>query len=218
MKLCNLNRVIHLNTQQPLVDEKKKTPDLIPQKDVLVQTEIKSDATPAPLLNSAAIPSNQSNLSALEKLKALVNKNKEQLIKEDNVQSNVNQEQAQNETITFEQFKNSFDNYNIYLESNGKARFSFLKESPIEWKAPCTAVIELKSEMEFEMIQEERIEFMPWFRSKLKNSDFDIEFTINKDRIVNLGRISKGDQLKMMIEKQPILGEFVQSLGLEIDY
>jgi len=68
------------------------------------------------------------------------------------------------------------------------------------------------------MIQEERLEFMPWFRSKLKNSNLEIEFTINKDRIVNLGRISKGDQLKMMIEKQPILGEFVQSLGLEIDY
>ncbi len=219
MKLCNLNRVIQLNTQQPLVDEKKKTPDLIPQNEVLDQTEHKVETNPQPLIIPITTASPQGNLSALEKLKAQITKNKEQLSKEDIIETSTSFEDIKSDEVTLEMFKSTFDEFLKILETNSKARLSaFLKESPIEWKEPNTAVIELKSEMEFEMIQEERLEFMPWFRSKLKNSNLEIEFTINKDRIVNLGRISKGDQLKMMIEKQPILGEFVQSLGLEIDY
>ena len=123
------------------------------------------------------------------------------------------------EDVSFEQFKQCFETYLQQLDASAKSRLTaFLRESPMDWKAPCTAVIELKSEMELEMISEERIEFMPWFRSQLKNSHFEIEFTVNKNRIVNLTRVSKGDQLKIMIEKQPILAEYVQNLGLEIDY
>jgi len=219
MKLCNLNRVIQLNTQQPLVDEKKKIPDLIPQKVVLDQTETKTVGAPQTLLNQSVGISNSINLSPLERLKAQITKSKEQLSKEEIEETSTSNEEVKSEVVTLELFQSTFETFLTMLETNSKARLSaFLRESPIDWKAPCTAVIELKSEMEFEMIQEERLEFMPWFRTKLKNSDFEIEFTINKDRIVNLGRISKGDQLKMMIEKQPILGEFVQSLGLEIDY
>jgi hypothetical protein len=72
--------------------------------------------------------------------------------------------------------------------------------------------------MELEMINEERLNFMPWFRAQLKNSNFELKFKVNKDRIVQVNKVSKADQLKMMIDKNPIIGEFVQGLGLEIDY
>jgi hypothetical protein len=52
----------------------------------------------------------------------------------------------------------------------------------------------------------------------LKNANFELKFKVNKDRIVQLNKVSKADQLKMMIDKNPIIGEFVQGLGLEIDY
>lgn len=173
----------------------------------------------APILSTPPESKNVGNLSALEKLKAQIVKNKEQSESNERNIATENQTETQNEPLNIQQFKEAYETYLNQLENGGKARLAaFLKESPYEWKEPATAIIELKSEMELEMINEERLDFMPWFRSKLKNTSFEIEFTVNKNRIVNLSRISKSDQLKKLIEKQPILAEYVQHLGLEIDY
>lgn len=72
--------------------------------------------------------------------------------------------------------------------------------------------------MELEMMMEERLEFMPWFRKELGNTSFEINFPVNKSRIMAASKISKSDQLKRMIEKNPTLAEYIQTLGLEIDY
>lgn len=155
----------------------------------------------------------------MDKLKAQIAKNKENQTEEKQEQTISIKIDEKQEEVSFEKFKSCFETYLQQLDANAKSRLTaFLRESPLDWKAPCTAIIELKSEMELEMISEERIDFMPWFRSQLKNNQFEIEFTVNKNRIVNLSRVSKGDQLKIMIEKQPILAEYVQHLGLEIDY
>jgi DNA polymerase-3 subunit gamma/tau len=221
MKLCNLSRVIQLSTQQPMVDEKKKTNDLIVPSIGISNSPNETANKIAPILSEQNIPNPSAinNLSALEKLKAQVAKNKELQNPGEPIQTDTTSQETNNEEVTLDQFTAIYNIYLNSLETGGKARLAaFLKESPVEWKAPSTAIIELKSEMELEMINEERINFMPLFRSKLNNYQFEIEFTVNKDRIVNLSRISKSDQLKVMIEKQPILGEYVQTLGLEIDY
>jgi hypothetical protein len=78
--------------------------------------------------------------------------------------------------------------------------------------------VELKSQLESEMMEEERLELIPFFRKQLQNTLLDIVFTINKERIQHMAKLTKPDQLKKMVGKNPILGEFVQGLGLEIDY
>jgi hypothetical protein len=67
-------------------------------------------------------------------------------------------------------------------------------------------------------MEDERMDLIPYMRKELQNFNFDLQFSINKDRIQHLSKISKPDQLKRMVDKNPILGDFVQGLGLEIDY
>jgi hypothetical protein len=67
-------------------------------------------------------------------------------------------------------------------------------------------------------MEEERMDIIPQIRKQLQNFELEIAFTINKERIQTMTTISKSDQLKMMVDKNPQLGDFVQGLGLEIDY
>lgn len=217
MKLCNLNRVIQLHTQQPLVDEKKKTNVIdaeaeIPKPVLATNTKIIAPQPIAPSLSTGGV-------SALDKIKAQVAKNREETKIETDTPQEPYQTPVLNEVIQESDFVKCYEIYLKNLETTGKSRLAaFLKDSPLTWFEPCTAELELKSEMELEMINEERLNFMPWFRTHLKNSNFELKFKVNKDRIAQVNKVSKADQLKMMIEKNPIIGEFVQGLGLEIDY
>jgi len=217
MKLCNLNRVIQLHTQQPLVDEKKKTNVIdvvaeIPKPVLTSNNPITSSQPVAHALSTGGV-------SALDKIKAQVAKNREETKIETDTPQELYQTPVLNESIQESDFIKHFELYLKNLEATSKSRLAaFLKDSPLTWFEPCTAELELKSEMELEMINEERLNFMPWFRAQLKNANFELKFKVNKDRIVQLNKVSKADQLKMMIDKNPIIGEFVQGLGLEIDY
>jgi hypothetical protein len=59
---------------------------------------------------------------------------------------------------------------------------------------------------------------IPFFRSQLKNNKIEFSFTINTDLIQQTKKISKTDILKNMTDKQPLISELVQTLGLEIEY
>ena len=126
---------------------------------------------------------------------------------------------VENKPFTEASFNDAWNQYISVLENSGKSRISvFLKESPIKFLSEVKVEIELKSQLEKDTIEEERMEMIPMLRKQLQNFELDIVFTINKDRIVHLGKVSKSDQLKRMVEKNPNLGDFVQGLGLEIDY
>ena len=68
------------------------------------------------------------------------------------------------------------------------------------------------------MMEEERLDLIPYFRKNLQNTLLDIVFIVNKERMQHTTKLTKPDQLKKMLNKNPLLGDFVQGLGLEIDY
>jgi DNA polymerase-3 subunit gamma/tau len=219
MKLCNLGRAIQLSTQQPLVDEKKK---------INVESNPPHEASPvvaAPLAEPkmvqtpVAVADNNGSKSTLERLKEQVNKQKElnaqQQIQEENVVLVV----EENKPFTLESFSIEWFSYIEQLEKTGKSRLAaFLKDSPLKQIGNEKMEVELKSQLESEMMEEERLDLIPYFRKNLKNTLLDIVFTINKDRMPQMTKLTKPDQLKKMVNKNPMLGDFVQGLGLEIDY
>ena len=219
MKLCNLGRAIQLSTQQPLVDEKKK---------INVESNPPHEASPvvaAPIAEPkmvqtpVAVADNNGSKSTLERLKEQVNKQKElnaqQQIQEENVALVV----EENKPFTLESFSIEWFSYIEQLEKTGKSRLAaFLKDSPLKQIGNEKMEVELKSQLESEMMEEERLDLIPYFRKNLKNTLLDIVFTINKDRMPQMTKLTKPDQLKKMVNKNPMLGDFVQGLGLEIDY
>jgi DNA polymerase-3 subunit gamma/tau len=219
MKLCNLGRAIQLSTQQPLVDEKKK---------INVESNPPHEASPvvaAPLVEPKMVQTplvvadNNGSKSTLERLKEQVNKQKElnaqQQIQEENVALVV----EENKPFTLESFSIEWFSYIEQLEKTGKSRLAaFLKDSPLKQIGSEKMEVELKSQLESEMMEEERLDLIPYFRKNLKNTLLDIVFTINKDRMPQMTKLTKPDQLKKMVNKNPMLGDFVQGLGLEIDY
>ncbi len=235
MKLCNLQRAIQLSTQQPMVDEKKKINVVsdTPSPVIIATPQIVSNPVPAnpdaieitnPITTSSqdlvapiAIPSN--GKTQLERMREQVTKQKEEEVQQQQLGEGIIEAKVDNKPFTEEEFKEVWTNYLNKLENGGKSRYTaFLKESPINFASPVKVEIELKSQLESEMMEEERMDLIPFMRKTLQNFDLEINFTINKDRIVHLSKVSKSDQLKRMIDKNSELGDFVQGLGLEIDY
>ncbi len=235
MKLCNLQRAIQLSTQQPMVDEKKKINVVsnTPSPVITATPQIASNPVPAipdaieitnPITTSSqdlvapnAIQSN--GKTQLERMREQVTKQKEEEVQQQQLGEGIIEAKVDNKPFTEEEFKEVWTNYLNKLENGGKSRYTaFLKESPINFASPIKVEIELKSQLESEMMEEERMDLIPFLRKTLQNFDLEINFTINKDRIVHLSKVSKSDQLKRMIDKKPELGDLVQGLGLEIDY
>jgi DNA polymerase-3 subunit gamma/tau len=225
MKLCNLGRAIQLSTQQPMVDEKKKI-DLstAPAAEPKIDTGLKpAESMPIlpPVLVQPKIAMSEpvSEKSTLERLKEQVNKQKEIDALQQNLEENEEEVYIENKAFTLESFSIIWLSYINKLENSGKSRLAaFLKDSPLKMQGEEKIEVELKSQLESEMMEEERLELIPFFRKQLQNTLLDIVFTINKERIQHMAKLTKPDQLKKMVGKNPILGEFVQGLGLEIDY
>jgi len=164
-------------------------------------------------------PTANAGKSAIDKLKEKIAQQKELEQNQVQVIDNNDEPTVENKPFTEASFTDAWNQYISLLENSGKSRISvFLKESPIKFLSEIKVEIELKSQLEKDTIEEERMEMIPMLRKQLQNFELDIVFTINKDRIVHLGKVSKSDQLKRMVEKNPNLGDFVQGLGLEIDY
>lgn len=220
MKLCNLEKAIQISTHQPMADEKKKTDvtsstSYAPEIPKPIEPKIPVETKPI----SFQEPSANAGKSAIEKLKEKIAQQKELEQKQVQVSDTNDEPTVENKAFTEASFNDAWNQYISLLENSGKSRISvFLKESPIKFLSEVKVEIELKSQLEKDTIEEERMEMIPMLRKQLQNFELDIVFTINKDRIVHLGKVSKSDQLKRMVEKNPNLGDFVQGLGLEIDY
>jgi DNA polymerase III subunit gamma/tau len=224
MKLCNLQRVIQISTQQPMVDEKKKINlssnsesipnNTVPQNPVLAQPQSTALVAELPLIETKNSPK-----SAIEKMKEQIamQKQQEQIAKSE--KNEEPEEKIENKDFTEEAFLTVWNGYIDNLEKGGKSRISvFLKESPVRFLNPLKVEIELKSQLEQETMDEEWMEMLPYLRKQLQNTLLEVVFSINKERIQTGARVSKTDQLKQMVDKNPLLGDFVQGLGLEIDY
>ncbi len=233
MKLCNLQRAIKMNTQQPMVDEKKKTnsgntinqnPPTVSKTNELAVQNTDSAVETQPVLsiaiNNTGTQGN-TNANKLDRLKEQIalQKAKEKEI-EDSVQTHPLEKKTEEQTaFTLTDFANVWVDYILHLEKTGKTRISsFIKDCTYILTENSIVEVELRSNLEKELLEEERLDMIPYFRKALKNNTFDLVVIINSSLIQHTKKISKSDQLKLMIAKNPVIGEFVQGLGLEIDY
>ncbi|MDP1726749.1 MAG: DNA polymerase III subunit gamma/tau [Bacteroidota bacterium] len=235
MKLCNLQRAIKIHTQQPMVDEKKKTnngnnislnapvegkttAEATQKTDSAVESQ---PVVTAALTHAGAGANGNSNANKLDRLKEQIalQKAKEKEI-EKSAQTHELEEKTEEQTaFTLADFANVWVAYIQHLEKTGKTRISsFIKDCTYILTENSIVEVELRSNLEKELLEEERLDMIPYFRKALKNHAFDLVIVINSSLIQHTKKISKSDQLKMMIDKNPVMGEFVQGLGLEIDY
>ncbi len=221
MKLCNLNRAIQLSTHQPMVDEKKKInvenkPTSSTEPEVV---NLIPDAAPILVQPKVELKDSVSSKSTLERLKEQVNKQKELNAQQNTLEENEEIVVEENKSFNLETFNIEWVGYIEKLEKTGKSRLAaFLKDSPIKLNGSEKIEVELKSALESEMMEEERLDLIPYFRKNLQNTLLDIVFIVNKERMQHTTKLTKPDQLKKMLNKNPLLGDFVQGLGLEIDY
>jgi hypothetical protein len=190
---------------------------------VPVQVE-KQNIPPVPSAAPIAeLNNNQTANFNLNRGSQIENLRKQLLEKQQNAQENKEQ--------VFQKFepelKNSFTNedfgivwiqYIAHLEKNAKSRIaSFLKNSRYKIQEH-QVILELRSNLEQELIEEEKLEMIPFFRSQLKNNLIEFKYTINADLIQQTKKLSRTDILKNMSEKQSLVLDLVQVLGLEIEY
>jgi len=223
MKLSHLQSLINLKSAENTTEEKKKSPQIAPKVQPNKPTEAKvtksePEAEQKPL-NTPPVQVVASKVSKLEKLALQINKSNE-------IESEAFAEPIPNnlsndfyESFSEEQLKIVYSEYIDILDSSDKSRIaSFLRNAPIEINSDTLICIKLRSNLELQTINEERLNLIPFFRQKLKNMNIDFIFDVCKDTMEKTIELTKPEQLKQMIEQNPTLGTFVNKFGLEIDY
>lgn len=89
------------------------------------------------------------------------------------------------------------------------AKWQIVNENEVE--------LTLASQHEREMFDEDRINIMPFLRSRLKH--FKLELSVKINQGIQTKRIfTAEDKFKLMAEKNPALIELRNTLGLELEY
>lgn len=226
LKMANINSVINLKTQQPTVDEKKKMTNESPADNTVnnLTLEIKTDSPPTKLTDNKTpnlVVENKANLGSnkLSKLREQMAQKLQNSEQTPSVNVPVSVEYENKGALTHVQIQSVMADYIKMLEQNKKARISaFLKESNFKVINDYIIEIELKSKFEETQMQEERQELVPFFRAALKHQLVDFVFTINESLMESGKKLTKQEQLQLLSAKNPDIANFIQTLGLEIDY
>lgn len=110
--------------------------------------------------------------------------------------------------------------WNQYLEklaNDGKKSLSVIyKNAGISILNDSVIQLTLISQLEKEMVEEDKMSVLPYLRSNLKNATIDFAFFINQQS-QPYKPFTAEDRFKVMAEKNPILEELRQSFGLELE-
>lgn len=110
--------------------------------------------------------------------------------------------------------------WNQYLEklaNDGKKSLSVIyKNAGVTILGESLIQLTLISQLEKEMVEEDKMAVLPYLRSNLKNAQIDFVFHINQQS-QPYKAFTAEDKFKVMAEKHPILEELRQSFGLELE-
>ena len=193
----------------------------MPTAPIQVEKQISQQAPNA--LPTADLNNNQTANFNLNRGSQIENLRKQLLEKQQNAIENKEQvfqkiEPELNHPFSKEDFGLVWIQFIAHLEKNAKSRIaSFLKNSRYDIHEH-QVILELRSNLEQELIEEEKLEMIPFFRSQLKNNLIEFKYNINADLIQQTKKLSRTDILKNMSEKQSLVLDLVQILGLEIEY
>jgi hypothetical protein len=162
---------------------------------------------------------NKSN--QLDSLREKLLKQQEESISESDseIKTSVDLNNNPNEAVDETKFELIYNEYIALLDRTAKSRISsFLKNSRFKVLNESIVELEIRSKLEMELLEEEKLDMIPFFRRGLKNASFDFSLVINTDLITQTKKLSKQDLLKIMAEKNPLVSDLVQGLGLELEY
>jgi DNA polymerase-3 subunit gamma/tau len=244
MKLSHIQSVIDLKSGD--FDAKKKIPDgtVIPQtepaakpveqpepviaaeiqtKEPEQETETIPILPPAPVVEPVMIRTTlkpiggTNSASKLDKLRQHVNaQTTEDVLTEDTAQQ-VQQDEVSATSFSETQLIDTWKAYIGKLSESGKNSLAVIYKNSIP-KLTGNFVLELtlSSQLEREMIEEDRINITPFLRSTLQNSKIDFSFIINST-IQPFKAFTAEDKFKVMADKNPLLNDLRQSFGLEFE-
>lgn len=107
--------------------------------------------------------------------------------------------------------------WKTYVESLSKSSLLFLKSRKAE-PVENQVVLWLASNHEKELIMQERTGLVQFFRSRLKNGNIDFDFRIDNSIQPEKQVLSQEEKFKLMAQKNPLLNELKNALGLELEY
>lgn len=114
--------------------------------------------------------------------------------------------------------KDVWAKYIQWLGETAKMGLSVIyKNATYTIKSSTIIELTLASQHEREMVEEDKMNIIPFLRSRLKNGLIDFEFVINQT-IQSNRPFTAEDRFKVMAESNPVLNDLRNSLGLELEY
>ncbi|MFA6261791.1 MAG: DNA polymerase III subunit gamma/tau [Bacteroidia bacterium] len=235
LKLCHIQSV--LNLQSEVADLKKKTTDLTSAPSVEIKPVEKSVAPPVvpppaisvpkpeiiPVLPQRQAPplmpvsnGNSSVQSKLERLRqnSIV---KPEIVAEPDAQESLSEEQPALPLDTAK-FTEGWKAYITQLEQSGKMNLtSILKQATFVVINDTLIELTLASKHEQELFEEDRISIIPFLRGRLQQPGMEIQIKLNEQ---SRGKsiFTAEDRFKLMAERNPVLTDLRNALGLELEY
>jgi DNA polymerase-3 subunit gamma/tau len=242
MKLSHIQSLIDLKSEA--ADNKKKINDVsvapvsevkppVTVAPVVPENQPKSE-TPAPIADvpapvvinepSIKIPpkpiSAGNSMSKLDKLRQQVTTQAQANIQQATEQAVIDNTPVSGDDVPLNEgsFKQVWDLYLQKLSEAGKNSLNVIyKNASYTIKGPELIELTLASQHEREMIDEDKSNIIPFLRSRLKNGKIDFDYVINQ-AIQSTRPFTAEDRFKVMAEKNPVLNDLRNSLGLELEY
>ena len=237
MKLIHIQSIIDLNMGNP--DAKKKninvtTPVVLttqPQPETTISnlpSNLSAQPTiiaPEPVVKTEPVVSipvkpigNNNAMSKLDKLRMQVSQTTQQTVN-DAATETEKAPVAYDSDVPLSQilFTETWKKYLEKLSEQGKNSLSVIYKNATSRIVDANIVeLTLASQHEREMIEEDKINIIPFLRSNLKNGLIDLTFIVNQTS-QPFKAFTAEDRFKVMAEKNPMLNDLRQSFGLEFE-
>jgi DNA polymerase-3 subunit gamma/tau len=236
MKLSHIQSIIDINSGNP--DAKKKITNVTapPVLSAQPQPETTSNSTNNTLAQPTVIApervvktepvvsipikpiGNNNAMSKLDKLRMQVSQTTQQTI-------NDTATETEKAPIVYDadvplsqvSFTETWRKYLEKLSEQGKNSLSVIYKNATSRIVDANIVeLTLASQHEREMIEEDKINIIPFLRSNLKNGLIDLTFIVNQTS-QPFKAFTAEDRFKVMAEKNPMLNDLRQSFGLEFE-
>lgn len=196
----------------PVVQSNDVVPDIKPENPAPVAEPIK---VPIPTLKPIGATNSMSKLDKLRQQVVSAQTPEEPSAEESN--KGTQPEETLSTSFTEAQLTDAWKVYIQKLGEQGKNSLAVIYKN-VTPKLLDNSLLELTltSQLEREMIEEDRINITPFLRSLLQNSKIDFTFIINATA-QPFKAFTAEDKFKVMAEKNPLLNDLRQSFGLEFE-
>ena len=238
MKLSHIQSIIDINSGNP--DAKKKIINVTAPPVLSTQPQPETTTTSNSTNNTLAQPTviapervvktepvvsipvkpigNNNAMSKLDKLRMQVSQTPQKTVN-DAATETEKAPVAYDSDVPLSQilFTETWKKYLEKLSEQGKNSLSVIYKNATSRIVDANIVeLTLASQHEREMIEEDKINIIPFLRSNLKNGLIDLTFIVNQTS-QPFKAFTAEDRFKVMAEKNPMLNDLRQSFGLEFE-